>query len=99
LFFSQPYACFTCHGGFNFSSGGMHKTDAGPFKAPTLRNVVLTGPYMHDGSLATLDDVLAHHANEGAKLSAADKHDFVEFLRTLTDEAVLTDSRFSDPHK
>ncbi len=39
--------------------------DMGRFKAPTLRNVAVTAPYMHDGSLRTLDDVLAHYAAGG----------------------------------
>ena len=37
----------------------------GKFKAPTLRNITLTAPYMHDGSLATLEDVLDHYAAGG----------------------------------
>ena len=77
----------------------MHKTDAGPFKAPTLRNIVLTAPYMHDGSLASLSDVLVHHATQGDKLSDSAKSDFIAFLQTLTDGAVSTDSRFSNPRK
>ncbi len=36
--------------------------DMGKFKAPTLRNIAVTAPYMHDGSLATLDEVLDHYA-------------------------------------
>jgi cytochrome c peroxidase len=39
--------------------------DVGKFKAPTLRNIVVTSPYMHDGSIATLDDVVAHYAAGG----------------------------------
>ena len=39
--------------------------DMGRFKAPTLRNIAVTGPYMHDGSLATLDDVIDHYARGG----------------------------------
>jgi len=39
--------------------------DSGRFKAPTLRNIALTAPYMHDGSLETLDDVLDHYARGG----------------------------------
>jgi cytochrome c peroxidase len=97
LFFSQPYACFRCHSGFNFSSAQLHATEAGPFKAPTLRNIALTAPYMHDGSLATLEAVLEKHAEGGSKLTDGDKKDFVAFLHTLTDDAVLTDARFSDP--
>ena len=39
--------------------------DMGRFKPPTLRNIALTAPYMHDGSMATLDDVLAMYAAGG----------------------------------
>jgi cytochrome c peroxidase len=37
----------------------------GRFKAPTLRNVAVTAPYMHDGSIATLSEVLDHYAAGG----------------------------------
>jgi cytochrome c peroxidase len=39
--------------------------DVGKFKAPTLRNIAVTAPYMHDGSVATLEDALAHYAAGG----------------------------------
>ncbi|TGD76010.1 di-heme enzyme [Mangrovimicrobium sediminis] len=39
--------------------------DMGRFKAPTLRNIALTAPYMHDGSVETLEDVLRHYARGG----------------------------------
>lgn len=39
--------------------------DRGKFRVPTLRNIALTAPYMHDGSIATLDDVLDHYAAGG----------------------------------
>ncbi len=39
--------------------------DRGKFRAPTLRNIEVTGPYMHDGSIATLDGVLDHYAAGG----------------------------------
>ena len=42
--------------------------DVGKFKAPTLRNVALTAPYMHDGSIATLEEVLDHYAAGGRTL-------------------------------
>jgi cytochrome c peroxidase len=38
--------------------------DLGKFKAPTLRNIAVTGPYMHDGSIASLDEVLDHYAGK-----------------------------------
>jgi cytochrome c peroxidase len=84
--------------------------DMGKFRAPTLRNVALTAPYMHDGSIATLEEVLDHYATGGKMndpnksrilhrftLSDSEKHDLVEFLRSLTDEELLRDSRWSDP--
>jgi len=43
--------------------------DMGRFKIPTLRNIALTFPYMHDGSVATLDDVLDHYAAGGRTIS------------------------------
>jgi len=41
------------------------REDVGRFRAPTLRNIAVTGPYMHDGSIATLDGVLDHYAAGG----------------------------------
>jgi cytochrome c peroxidase len=43
--------------------------DMGRFKAPTLRNIALTAPYMHDGSISTLDEVLTHYARGGRLVS------------------------------
>jgi cytochrome c peroxidase len=68
----------------------------GAFKTPTLRDVELTGPYFHDGSAATLRDVVEHYARGGEdrsnlspdmkqlNLSEQDKSDLVAFLRALT---------------
>ena len=39
--------------------------DMGRFKAPSLRNVALTAPYMHDGSIPTLDAAIDHYAAGG----------------------------------
>ena len=49
---------------------GVHRhsrntEDMGKFRAPTLRNIALTAPYMHDGSIATLEDVVDHYAAGG----------------------------------
>jgi cytochrome c peroxidase len=46
--------------------------DMGKFRVPTLRNVALTAPYMHDGSLLNLDDVLDHYARAGRRCGRAD---------------------------
>ncbi len=45
-------------------------TDVGKFKAPSLRNVALTSPYMHDGSIATLEEVLDHYAAGGRTVAS-----------------------------
>ncbi len=85
--------------------------DVGKFKAPTLRNIALTGPYMHDGSITTLEEVLDHYAAGGRahdnpnkdaiiggfQLSAQDRADLIAFLNTLTDDAVIHDPAFANP--
>lgn len=72
------------------------------FKVPSLRNVELTGPYMHDGSMKSLEEVLAFYNRGGNAdnphhvgtlvfplgLSEQDKSDLLAFLKTLTDERV-----------
>lgn len=44
--------------------------DMGRFKAPTLRNIALTAPYMHDGSIATIEEVLDHYAAGGRTITS-----------------------------
>lgn len=97
--------------------------DMGRFRAPSLRNVAATGPYMHDGSVATLEDVINIYSRGGRKidtgpfagdgnaspqksdlivkidLSQQEKADLLAFLKTLTDDSLLTSARFSDPWK
>jgi cytochrome c peroxidase len=70
--------------------------DKGAFKTPTIRNVALTAPYMHDGSLATLEEVVEWYDKGGhpnpqlsekvrpLKLSAQDKADLVAFMKACT---------------
>jgi cytochrome c peroxidase len=74
------------------------ETDQGAFKTSTLRNVANTGPYMHDGSLKTLKDVVDFYAGGGnsnsyldkeirvIQLSGQERADMVEFLKSLTGE-------------
>lgn len=52
--------------GLQFTTGQV--TDRGKFKVPTLRNIALTAPYMHDGRFTTLEQVLDHY-NEGIRVS------------------------------
>lgn len=95
--------------------------DMGRFKAPSLRNVDVTAPYMHDGSIDTLEEVIGIYSDGGRKLadgpvagdgaanpnksdlivridlSDEEKANLVAFLKALTDDELLTSSRFSDP--
>lgn len=84
--------------------------DAGMFRTPSLRNVAVTAPYMHDGSIADLPGVLAHyqrggregHINQdgmivGFQANAAEIADIIAFLESLTDQTFLTNPEHSDP--
>lgn len=51
--------------------------DLGAFKTPTLRNIALTAPYMHDGSLKTLKEVVIHYNNGGVTPASAKVNDFL----------------------
>ncbi len=76
--------------------------DRATFKTPSLRNVAVTAPYMHDGSLASLEAVVAHYSGGGAmhpnkssllkplNLSSQEQIDLVSFLQTLTDREFCT---------
>jgi cytochrome c peroxidase len=80
--------------------------DRALFKVPSLRNVGLTAPYMHDGSIPTLEAVVAHYDSGGAAhphksplikplgLSAQERADLVAFLQSLTDEAFVNNPKF-----
>ncbi|WP_201750141.1 cytochrome-c peroxidase [Tautonia marina] len=75
-----------------------NERDTGAFKTPTLREIEHTAPYMHDGSLATLEEVVEHYDKGGIPnpyidqrmeplfLTAQDKADLVAFLRALSGE-------------
>ncbi|MEL7533067.1 MAG: cytochrome c peroxidase [Bacteroidota bacterium] len=88
----------------------------GFFKIPSLRNIAVTGPYMHDGRFATLQQVIQFYNQEiqphpnldplllddrgqpiRLNLSKSEVMALEDFLHTLTDEAFLTDDRWSDP--
>jgi len=115
-------------GGFPAPNRGIFELtgkaeDMGAFRAQSLRNVAVTAPYMHDGSIATLEEVLDFYAAGGRHitsgplagdgrnnpyksdlisridLDAQEKADLIAFLKTLTDENLLTSSRFSNPFK
>lgn len=82
------------------------ETDRARFKIPTLRNVELTAPYMHDGSLQTLEEVVTHY-NAGGKehpnksslirplgLNQKEQTELVSFLKSLTDTEFVTNKNF-----
>ena len=83
--------------------------DMGHFRAPTLRNIAVTAPYMHDGSIPTLEGVLDHYASgghrsrlrsravRGFRLTGAERADLLAFLGSLTDRAFLADPAFAPP--
>jgi cytochrome c peroxidase len=87
--------------------------DIGKFKTPSLRNVGVTGPYMHDGRFATLEEVLEHYnahikqsptldvslksQGMGLGLTTQDKADIIAFLHTLTDSVYLNNPAYKSP--
>ena len=129
LFFSNNNGpnCDACHetavmaldqprnNGLDANTNADQGTGGGRFKSPSLRNIAVTAPYMHDGRFNTLEEVVEHYnsgiqdhpqlANqlqdngqpERLNLSQAEKDALVAFMEALTDEAFLTDPKFSDP--
>ncbi len=112
LFFSARTGCGACHSGINFSgnwrdaqgatgraSFALNGTSAQALRVPTLRNVALTAPYMHDGRYATLAAVLEHYSRLARQRPSLDRRlpqvplteperaDLIAFLESLTDEA------------
>ncbi len=105
--FSGRAGCAACHGGINFAGPWVDReapdaepafADAGTgvtVRVPTLRNVALTGPYLHDGRVETLDDVLARYeelAHESPDprlarpaLTTDERNSLRVFLDSLTD--------------
>jgi cytochrome c peroxidase len=86
--------------------------DVGKFRVPTLRNIAVTAPYMHDGSIATLDEALDHYVAGGRTanplrstglqplaLTPDERRDLIAFLDSLTDYEALRDPRWGNPWK
>jgi len=124
LFFSNRIGCTRCHGGFNLSGPSVFDTSSAPvltfhntglsatehFRAPTLRNVALTAPYMHDGRIPTLEAVIAHYASGAPEtpirskllrpfsISRSETADLVAFLEGLTDRTFVSNPLFKQPN-
>ena len=85
--------------------------DMGRFRAPTLRNIALTAPYMHDGSIADAStSVIAHYAGggkgplkapqlKGFAISETEAADLVAFLESLTDTTFVVESCLRRPRQ
>lgn len=83
-----------------------NESDRALFKVPSLRNIELTSPFMHDGSLNTLEEVIEHYQSGGKNhpnksnfiqplnLSESEKTDLINFLKSLTDEYFISNPLF-----
>lgn len=100
----------------NYADEGRSKItglarDVGKFKVPSLRNIAKTAPYMHDGSLKTLEDVVMHyitggknhpnkslhvHFPEDPSINETEIKDLINFLKTLTDDAFIENHQTSE---
>lgn len=91
----------------------LKETDKGKFKTPTLRNIELTAPYMHDGRFKTLEEVLEHYdsgfkvtsqnlasdiaLSKKGRLNETEKQQIIAFLKTLTDYDFINNPNFKKP--
>jgi cytochrome c peroxidase len=112
LFFSQRTGCGGCHSGFNFAGNWVDAEGATgeasfarngasevPMRVPTLRNIALTAPYMHDGRFPSLAAVLDHYLTvdrNGLSLSGQERADLVAFLESLTDPQFVAQGAVAD---
>jgi cytochrome c peroxidase len=106
VFFGDRARCGSCHGGLLFAGPGAYAGVAMPepsfascktvprFRVPSLRNIAVTAPYLHDGSLGSLDAVVDRYKTP---ITADEKHDLIAFFGALTDDELLTDPRLADP--
>jgi len=98
--------------GFDDKGRGLvtnNPIDNGKFRAPTLRNIELTAPYMHDGRLNTLEEVIEHYNSGGhyatnldpnlvaLDLTEEEKSAVVAFIKTLTDTSYLDNPLITNP--
>jgi cytochrome c peroxidase len=86
-----------------------NRFDNGRFRVPTLRNVVFTAPYMHDGRFKTLEEVIDHYDSGGnfqenkdplikpLRLQPHEKEALISFIMTLTDSSFIADERYKNP--
>jgi len=84
----------------------LKEEDRALFKVPGLRNIEMTAPYMHDGSIQTLTQVIDHYVSGGQDhphkniilkpldLTTSEQMDLIEFLKALTDDTFLSNPLF-----
>lgn len=82
------------------------ENDRAKFKVPSLRNIELTAPYMHDGSMDSLEEIILHYESGGKNhpnkselirpftLTNSERNELILFLKTLTDETFINDPLF-----
>ena len=99
------YAEYNDVGRYRFT---FDENDIGKFKIPTLRNIELTGPYMHNGSISTLEEVIEHYNSGGndhmnksdfirpLNLTSSEKSDLVAFLKSLTDPEFISNKHLAN---
>lgn len=88
----------------------QQNNDKGKFKVPSLRNIELTSPYMHDGRFNSLNQVINHYSESiknsttvdqslinNIHFSENEKHQLITFLKTLTDSELTKSIQFSAP--
>ena len=107
---------------YAFENNGLYETYSDPgrfrltgdeidrarFKVPTLRNIELTAPYMHDGSMNSLEEIISHYESGGKShpnksellqpfsLTEKEKEELILFLKTLTDESFINNPLFNE---
>ena len=88
--FKGKAGCLQCHSGFNFSDGKRRPSTNGRLvRTPSLRDIALSSPYMHDGSRKNLHEVLDSHpaafrSSKKAALTSEEKRLVIKFLITLS---------------
>jgi cytochrome c peroxidase len=114
--YGEPSVAGTANVGLDLVYDDQGKAN-GKFRIPSLRNIALTGPYMHDGRFNTLREVINHYnsniqphefLDDNLTLNSSPKNmNFTEldmisleaFLRTLTDEDLVTNEIYSNPFR
>jgi len=86
--------------------------DSLKFKVPSLRNVALSEPYIHDGRILSIGQMIDHYTTgiinsptldpllkNGIQIGYAEKYNLIDFLKTLSDSSFIADTRFSQPQQ